>query len=102
MKNEQRIIELLSEYLRKSDKHEEMFLKNQARIEENQARIRENQAMIRENQAMIRENQASIQETQDEIKDMRSNLLKQEIRNETLIKEVLHLSKRVLDIEEGR
>ncbi|MEM9895782.1 MAG: hypothetical protein AAF789_05385 [Bacteroidota bacterium] len=72
MRGEERIIELLSEYLRKADKHEDEIKQNQEQIKQNQI----------------------------EIKALRSDSLKNDIRLETLLKEILSLSKRVIDLEE--
>ena len=72
MKGEERIIELLSEYLRKADKHEDE----------------------------IKQNQEQIKQNQEEIKLLRAQSLKNDVRQEELLKEILSLSKRVLNLEE--
>jgi len=83
MKGEERIIELLSEYLRKADKHEDEIKQNQEQIKQNQKEI-----------------QSIRKEFQIEIKELRSQSLKNDVRQEALLKEILSLSKRVIDLEE--
>ena len=86
MKNEERIIELLSEYLRKSDKHEEERAIIWKQIAENQKRIDKNGERIDKNL--------------EELKAMRSEALKNQIKQDVLLKEILNLSKRVNALED--
>jgi len=76
MKGEERIIELLSEYLRKSDKHEEEMATMQKEFNEVIKRI---------------------DTTQKELKAMR---LKNDVKHDVLLKEILSLSKRVNALED--
>ena len=87
MKGEERIIELLSEYLRKSDKHEEEIMQNQQNIEK----------ML----VKLDRNQVSIENNQQEIKALRSESLKNQIQQDVVLKEILSISKRVSSLEAG-
>ena len=78
MKGEERIIELLSEYLVKADRNENEIKQNQKQIE------------------LLRKD---FIENQGEIKKLRSESLKHDIRQDVLLKEILSLSKRVGDLE---
>lgn len=85
MKGEERIIELLSEYLRKSDKHEEEIRQNQQNIEK---------VLIK-----LDQNQVSIENNQKEIEALRSESLKRQVQQDVLLQEILSISKRVSTLE---
>jgi hypothetical protein len=86
MKNEDRIIELLAEYLQKTDRildrldsHDQLFEATLKRIDISSEQI---------------------QQLQKETKELRSESLKHEIKNDVLLKEILSISKRVMTLEE--
>ena len=93
MKNEEKIIELLAEYLLKTDRildrldsHDHLFKEVLARIDKKSEQIDELQMQTKE--------------LQRETKELRSESLKHEIKNDVLLKEILSISKRVLTLEE--
>ncbi len=79
MKNEEKILELLAEYLVKTDRSLE-------RIEELQRETRELQK--------------ETLELRKETLELRKEFLKHEIRNDVLLKEILSISRRVITLEE--
>lgn len=86
MKNEEKIIELIAEYLLKTDRSLD--------------RIEELQKQTSELQKQTNELQKQSLEMQKEIKELRSESLKHEIKNDVLLKEILSISKRVMTLEE--
>jgi septal ring factor EnvC (AmiA/AmiB activator) len=93
MKNEERIIELLAEYLQKTDRildrldsHDHLFAETLKRMD------------ITSQQTQELQNQTK--ELQKETKELRSESLKHEIKNDVLLKEILSISKRVMTLEE--
>jgi methyl-accepting chemotaxis protein len=86
MKNEEKIIELLAEYLKKTD----------------QAVERIDQAMERIDKAVERIDQAveRIDQAYEEIAALRKDSMKMQIQNDVLLKEILSISKRVQNLEE--
>ncbi|MFY8036938.1 MAG: hypothetical protein ACOVMQ_07205 [Cyclobacteriaceae bacterium] len=93
MKNEEKIFELLTEYLLKADRvldrldsHDDLFKEVLARIDKKSEQIDELQIQTKE--------------LQRETKELRSESLKHEIKNDVLLKEILSLSKRVWTLEE--
>ncbi|MCE2893314.1 MAG: hypothetical protein LW721_02660 [Flammeovirgaceae bacterium] len=86
MKNEEKIIELLAEYLQKTDRildrldsHDHLFEEILKRIDASSQQIHQ---------------------LQTETKELRSESLKHEIKNDVLLKEILSISKRVMTLEE--
>jgi peptidoglycan hydrolase CwlO-like protein len=107
MKNEERIIELLAEYLQKTDRildrldsHDHLFEETLKRIDLNTKQTQELQNQTRELQNQTRELQNQTKELQKETKELRSESLKHEIKNDVLLKEILSISKRVMTLEE--
>lgn len=93
MNNEEKIIELLAEYLLKTDRildrldsHDHLFKEVLARIDKKSEQIDELQMQTKE--------------LQRETKELRSESLKHEIKNDVLLIEILSISKRVLTLEE--
>ena len=93
MKNEEKIIQLLAEYLLKTDRildqldsHDHLFKEVLARIDKKSEQIDELQMQTKE--------------LQRETKELRSESLKHEIKNDVLLKEILSISKRALTLEE--
>jgi uncharacterized coiled-coil DUF342 family protein len=93
MKNEDRIIELLAEYLQKTDRildrldsHDQLFEEMLKRIDICSKQTQELQIQTKE--------------LQKETKELRSESLKHEIKNDVLLKEILSISKRVMTLEE--
>ncbi len=93
MKNEDKIIELLAEYLLKTDQSLD-------RIEVLQKQTNELQKQTNELQKQTNELQKQSLQVQKEIKELRSESLKHEIKNDVLLKEILSISKRVMTLEE--
>lgn len=93
MKNEERIIELLSEYLRKSDKHEEEIIRLRGDFNKSQEEIKSLRFESLKHQVQQ-------QEMLKEISSMRSESLKHQIQQDVILKEILSISKRVKDLEE--
>jgi uncharacterized coiled-coil DUF342 family protein len=93
MKNEEKIIELLAEYLQKTDRildrldsHDHLFEEILKRIDVSSQQTKELQTQTKE--------------LQKETKELRSESLKHEIKNDVLLKEILSISKRVMTLEE--
>lgn len=86
MKNEERIIELLAEYLLKIDRSLD--------------RIEALQKQTHDLQKQTHDLQKQTLELQKETKELRSESLKHEIKNDVLLKEILSISKRVMTLEE--
>ncbi|MFM9838465.1 MAG: hypothetical protein ACKVOQ_09395 [Cyclobacteriaceae bacterium] len=93
MKNEDKIIELLAEYLLKTDRSLD-------RIEALQKQTSELQKQTSELQKQTYELQKQSIDLQKETKELRSESLKHEIKNDVLLKEILSISKRVMTLEE--
>ncbi|NOS91235.1 MAG: hypothetical protein HOP30_04900 [Cyclobacteriaceae bacterium] len=107
MKNEEKIIELLAEYLLKTDRvldrldsHDHLFKEVLARIDKKSEQIDDLQIQTKELQRETRELQQQTKELQQQTKDLRSESLKHEINNDVLLKEILSISKRVWTLEE--
>lgn len=114
MKNEEKIIELLAEYLLKTDRvldrldsHDHLFKEVLARIDKKSEQIddlgmqtKELQRETRELQQQTKELQQQTKELQQQTKELRSESLKHEIKNDVLLKEILSISKRVWTLEE--
>ncbi len=107
MKNEEKIIELLAEYLLKTDRildrldsHDHLFKEVLARIDKKSEQIDELQMQTKELQRETRELQQQTKELQQQTKELRSEFLKHEIKNDVLLKEILSISKRVWTLEE--
>ena len=66
MKNEEKIIELLTELVRKSDRHDELFAQHEERMKEYDEIIKQNAEYIRQNAERIRQNEERLN-NQDEI-----------------------------------
>jgi hypothetical protein len=86
MKNEEKIIELLAEYLQKTDRildrldsHDHLFGEILKRIDISSQQIHQ---------------------LQTETKELPSESLKHDIKNDVLLKEILSISKRVMTLEE--
>ncbi|MEM6735832.1 MAG: hypothetical protein AAGC64_07095 [Bacteroidota bacterium] len=86
MKNEERIIELLSEYLHKSDKHEE---------ETNRLYKEFNKILKRVDETInqVDKNGERIDKNLEELIAMRSQSLKNDVRHDVVLKEILSLSR---------
>ena len=93
MKNEDKIVELLAEYLLKTDKA-------LANIEALQKQTLEIQKQTHDLQQQTHDLQKQTHELQRETKELRRESLKHEIKNDVLLKEILSISKRVLTLEE--
>jgi uncharacterized coiled-coil DUF342 family protein len=85
MKNEDKIIEMLTEYIRRADVTHEEFAVSQKNIERNQLEIRDLRKDWRE--------------TQKDMKEMQGNNKQSNVRQEALMKEIFSISKRVGDLE---
>jgi len=86
VKNEEKIIELLAEYLQKTDRildrldsHDHLFEEILKRIDASSQQIHQ---------------------LQTETKELRSESLKHEIKNDVLLKEILSIYKRAMTLEE--
>lgn len=86
MKNEDKMVELLAEYLLKTDRA--------------LANIEILQKQTLDIQKQTHDLQQQTHELQKETKELRSESLKHEIKNDVLLKEILSISKRVLTLEE--
>lgn len=53
MKNEERIIELLTEILRKSDQYDEVVMQNKERMEQNEERLSNSEKLIFQHQERL-------------------------------------------------
>ncbi len=82
MKNEEKIIELLAEYLQKTD------------------RILDRLDLFGEILKRIDISSQQIHQLQTETKELRSESLKHDIKNDVLLREILSISKRVMTLEE--
>ena len=100
MKNEEKIIELLAEYLLKTDRVLDRLDSHDHLFKEVLARIDKKSEQIDELQMQTKELQRETRELQQQTKDLRSESLKHEINNDVLLKEILSISKRVWTLEE--
>jgi len=104
MKNEEKIIELLSEYLQKSDKHEEEmidlkkeFIDLKKEFISLNKDFNEIVKRIDKNGERIDKNGERIDKNQHELRAMR---LKSDTQQDVILKEILSLSKRVNALED--
>ncbi len=116
MKAEDKILELLAEYLKKTDqtlermdlaydvliKHSEELIELRKVSEQNQKQIEQNQKQIEQNQKQIEQNQQEIVELRKESLDLRKESIKHEIQQDVLLKEILSISRRVGNLEDNR
>jgi hypothetical protein len=93
MKNGDKIIELLAEYLKKTDKALERLEKHSQQFDR-QAQILEKQTLVLEKHTELLEKHS------EEIVSLRKESLKHDIRNEALLKEIFSISKRVGNLED--
>lgn len=100
MKNEEKIIELLAEYLLKTDRILDRLDSHDHLFKEVLARIDKKSEQIDELQMQTKELQRETRELQQQTKELRSESLKHEIKNDVLLKEILSISKRVWTLEE--
>lgn len=100
MKNEEKIIELLAEYLVKTDRILDRLDSHDHLFKEVLARIDKKSEQIDELQMQTKELQRETRELQQQTKELRSESLKHEIKNDVLLKEILSISKRVWTLEE--
>ncbi len=121
MKNEEKILELLAEYLLKTDRSLERIEVLQKQTHELQSETRELQKQTHELQKQSLELQKQSLELQKETielrkeavelrketsdlrketSDLRRESLKHEIKNDVLLKEILSISRRVITLEE--
>jgi uncharacterized protein YlxW (UPF0749 family) len=102
MKNEDKIVELLSEYLLKTDRildrldtHDNLF---EAMLKQMDA---QSKRMDLAYQVIIKHSE-QIEKLQQETQELRKESLKREMNNEVLLKEIFSISKRVQTLEEKR
>jgi uncharacterized coiled-coil DUF342 family protein len=121
MKNEDKIVELLAEYLLKTDRalaNIEALQKQTLEIQKQtrdlqqqthnlqqqtrdlQQQTRDLQQQTHDQQQQTHNLQQQSNEFKNEMKELRGESLKHEIRNDVLLKEILSISKRVLTLEE--
>ena len=100
MKNEEKIIELLAEYLLKTDRILDRLDSHDHLFKEVLARIDKKSEQIDDLGMQTKELQQQTKELQQQTKELRSESLKHEIKNDVLLKEILSISKRVWTLEE--
>ena len=114
MKSEERIIELLSEYLIKTDRILEEMVKNDLKFsEQNKSIIAQSESITAQNESITAQNERITAQNEridlayqallkhaEEIKQLRQETLKHEIQNQEILKEIFSISKRVSNIED--
>jgi len=107
MKSEERIIELLSEYLIKTDRILEEMVKNDLKFsEQNKSIIAQSESITAQNERITAQNERidlayqALLKHAEEIKQLRQETLKHEIQNQEILKEIFSISKRVSNIED--
>ena len=82
MKNEDRIVELLAELLKKTDRYDEMLSnqidnqKGQASVQKQQAQLQKEQALVQKEQGRIQKIQAAVQKEQAKVQKEQALILK--------------------------
>ena len=109
MKAEDKILELLAEYLKKTDQTLErmdlaydVLIKHSEELIELRKVSEQNQKQIEQNQKQIEQNQQEIVELRKESLDLRKESIKHEIQQDVLLKEILSISRRVGNLEDNR
>ncbi len=88
MKAEDKILELLAEYLKKTDQTiEQMDLANKRMDESNKRMDLAYDVLIKHSEELI---------------DLRKELIKREVQQDVLLKEILSISRRVGNLEDNR
>ena len=93
MKNENKIVELLSEYLLKTDRILDRLEKHDRVLDNHQKQIDEQLTRIDSVYQVILKNLSQIEE-------LRKESLKRDVQHEVLLKEIFSISKRVQSLEE--
>ncbi|MBC7921028.1 MAG: hypothetical protein H7Z75_08030 [Ferruginibacter sp.] len=107
MNNEDKIIELLAEYLRKTDRLLERMDRQQQNFEEQGRRMDQHQRNFEEQGQQIKEQNQRMDLAYDvlikhseEMLELRKEAKKREIQQETILKEIFAISKRVQKLED--
>lgn len=85
MKNEDRIIELLAEYLKKTDQTSD--------------ELKPSHAILIEHAKQFKEHSKGLDQQNQELIELRKETIKREIQQEALLKEIFSISKRAMTIE---
>ena len=102
MKAEDKILELLAEYLKKTDQTlERMDLAYDVLIKHSEELV-ELRKVSEQNQKQIEQNQKQIAQNQQEIVELRKESIKHEIQQDVLLKEILSISRRVGNLEDNQ
>ncbi len=99
MKNEDRIVELLAEYMQKTDRILDEMAKNGKANAEFQKIFQNQLNRMDVAYQIIVGHSEKIEGLQKECKELRSESLKYSIQNDVILKEILSISKRVNDLE---
>lgn len=102
MKAEDRILELLAEYLKKTDQTMERMDASNKRMDESNKRMDlAYDVLIKHSEELIELRKVS-EKNQNEIVELRKETIKREIQQEALLKEIFSISRRVGNLEDNR
>jgi hypothetical protein len=102
MKNEEKIIELLSEYLLKTDRTLERMEKNDKKFDEDHAELMKHAKKIDLAYEVLMKHSDELISLRKETEALRKESLKREIQQEALLKEIFSISRRVANIEDEK
>jgi methyl-accepting chemotaxis protein len=99
MKAEDKILELLTEYIQKTDRTLEEMSKHEKQINSATQQINSAYQQINSAYQFIQQHAEEIKALRQESVALRQESLKREIQQEAILKEIFSISKRVSDLE---
>jgi uncharacterized coiled-coil DUF342 family protein len=100
MKNEEKIIELLAEYLKKTDQALERIDKAYESIKKHSEQFDKHSEQFDKHTDQFKKHAEQFDKHWQEITALRKESMKLQIQNDVLLKEILSISKRVQNLEE--
>jgi uncharacterized coiled-coil DUF342 family protein len=100
MKNEEKIIELLAEYLKKTDQALERIDKAYESIKKHSEQFDKHSEQFDKHSEQFAQHTKQFEKHWDEITALRKESLKMQVKSDVLLQEILSISRRVQNLED--
>ena len=108
MKTEDRILELLAEYLKKTDQSLEridlaytVLMKHSGQFEQHSGQFEQHSKQFEQHSKQFAQHSDQLMKQSDRIEELRKESLKHQVQQEALLKEIFSISRRVSNLEDN-